>query len=79
MFATLNGHKGDVTTIKIVKEQDRQVTLVSGDSVGEVRVWQQEGRQVGIVVPLTVVPVCAGVHGAQGRDDLRTRSGAYIV
>lgn len=36
---TLKGHNGQVTTLKVVREDDEACVLVSGDSTGEIRIW----------------------------------------
>lgn len=37
---TLPGHKGFVTTVKILKQSSESgLVLVSGDSLGEIRIW----------------------------------------
>lgn len=47
VYATLLGHKGEVTTIKPVHERGGKTTFISGDSHGEIRIWQQgEGKEV---------------------------------
>lgn len=45
---TLKGHAGQVTTIKSLEEGPYQ--LVSGDSVGEVRLWTTANDQVGLTI-----------------------------
>jgi hypothetical protein len=42
---TLKGHAGQVTTVKAF-ELDGGRRLVSGDSVGEVRMWTTEDEKV---------------------------------
>lgn len=39
MRRTLKGHTGQVTTVKLIDEDDHACVLVSGDSTGEVRIW----------------------------------------
>lgn len=51
MYATLLGHKADVTTVTRINERDVNgrtcAAFVSGDGVGEVRVWDTEdGKRV---------------------------------
>ncbi|KAL1411052.1 Elongator subunit elp2 [Vanrija albida] len=46
VYATLLGHRGAVTTLKVVSEHGGRVVFVSGDAVGGVRLWAEgEGRQ----------------------------------
>lgn len=53
VYATLLGHRGDVTTLKRVRSENGCATLVSGDSVGEVRIWREgEDKSVRIEVQL---------------------------
>ena len=47
MKRTLKGHAGHVTTVKSLGENSGQYQLVSGDSVGEVRLWTTINEQVG--------------------------------
>jgi hypothetical protein len=44
---TLKGHAGQVTTVKSLEEGSGPYHLVSGDSVGEVRLWTGDNDQVG--------------------------------
>jgi len=47
VYAALSGHSGQVTTVKTVHEADGRARLISGDSQGNVRIWQQgEGKDV---------------------------------
>ncbi|KAK4684880.1 elongator complex protein 2, partial [Tremellales sp. Uapishka_1] len=47
VYATLPGHKGQVTTVKRLSDSKGKTRFVSGDSLGEVRVWEGEHDQVG--------------------------------
>lgn len=50
VYAALSGHAGQVTTIKIVHEVDGGARLISGDSNGNVRIWQQgECKDVSLI------------------------------
>lgn len=44
---TLKGHAGQVTTVKSLGEGSERHQLISGDSVGEVRLWTTDNDQVG--------------------------------
>jgi elongator complex protein 2 len=41
VHATLPGHLGQVTTLKLLSDSPGSTTFVSGDSVGEVRIWRE--------------------------------------
>jgi WD40 repeat protein len=47
---TLKGHTGQVTTVKSLEEGSGPYQLVSGDSVGEVRLWTTDNDQVGLTI-----------------------------
>jgi hypothetical protein len=46
----LKGHTGQVTTVKSIEEDSGPYQLVSGDSVGEVRLWTTDNDQVGLTI-----------------------------
>jgi elongator complex protein 2 len=47
---TLKGHTGQVTTVKSLEGARGSYQLVSGDSVGEVRLWTTNSDQVGLTI-----------------------------
>jgi WD40 repeat protein len=47
---TLKGHAGQVTTVKSLEDGSGPYQLVSGDSVGEVRLWTTDNDQVGLTI-----------------------------
>ena len=47
---TLKGHAGQVTTVKSLEEGNEPYQLVSGDSVGEVRLWTTDNDQVSLAI-----------------------------
>jgi WD40 repeat protein len=47
---TLKGHAGQVTTVKSLEDGSGPYQLVSGDSVGEVRLWTTNNDQVGLTI-----------------------------
>jgi elongator complex protein 2 len=49
---TLKGHAGQVTTVKSLEGGIGSHQLVSGDSVGEVRLWTTDSDQVGLTIYL---------------------------
>ena len=38
--ATLSGHKGQVTTVKLLEDTAGDSFFVSGDTTGEIRIWK---------------------------------------
>ena len=40
VYDTLPGHKGHVTSIKLLERSDGAANFVSGDAAGEIRIWQ---------------------------------------
>lgn len=45
VYATLKGHHGQVTALKLVDEQGGKAKLISGDSEGRVIIWEQRDSQ----------------------------------
>lgn len=86
VYATLLGHAGEVTTIKRVREENGKTTIVSGDSVGGVRVWAEgEDKQVRSSVHVCLVSVVlTPVHMhpqracTQGRERVGDRRGSEL-
>ena len=47
VHATLQGHKGQVTAVKLVSDEPGRTKIVSGDTEGNVRVWEEgQGNSV---------------------------------
>ncbi len=44
VYATLPGHKGQVTSVKLLSDANAGPVFISGDAAGEVRLWEP-GRQ----------------------------------
>ena len=62
IYSTLPGHKGQVTTVKLISEAEGRAKFVTGDTEGNIRIWSQTDnknvrlRESGLTW-LTVVPM----------------------